>query len=240
MADHITALLRFWPPQLLRHVQLYVGNSMAFFWEMIQHRTSPGLVFVDGNHDYEYAAFDIASAARCIAPGGFIFVDNIAQPGPFFAARDFLIANPAWRELGSSAMGYNREKAFDRHRTTIFNTDFFILRAPLTRQVRERPANFGVIVRIPNKINGLRVKFAPPAAPGTLHVQAVLRGFGQKLEETVGEASLLIEPGMEMADATFNPAVELEKNQFVSFTVEPWLIWHGQAPLMLRGDPEPF
>jgi hypothetical protein len=28
--------------------------------------------------------------------------------------------------------------------------------------------------------------------------------------------------------------------QFVYFTVEPWLIWHGAQPLQLLAAPEPF
>ena len=28
--------------------------------------------------------------------------------------------------------------------------------------------------------------------------------------------------------------------QFVYFTVEPWLIWHGARPLQLLAAPEPF
>ena len=83
---------------------------------MERQHIHPELVFVDGNHDYEFAFFDIACGARTIAPGGFIVVDNIAQPGPFFAARDFLAANPDWRELGTAATDYNRDKAFDRRR----------------------------------------------------------------------------------------------------------------------------
>jgi hypothetical protein len=28
--------------------------------------------------------------------------------------------------------------------------------------------------------------------------------------------------------------------QFVYYTVEPWLIWHGERPLQLVAAPEPF
>ena len=93
--EYIAAVLNFWPPELFRHVRLHMKDSMAFFGDMERQRIHPELVFVDGNHDYEFAAFDIACGARLLAPGGFIVVDNVAQPGPFFAARDFLAANPA-------------------------------------------------------------------------------------------------------------------------------------------------
>ena len=95
--EYIAGVLKFWPPELFRHVRLHLKDSMAFFADMERQRIHPDLVFVDGNHEYEYAAFDIACGARLVAPRGFIFVDNISQPGPFFAALDFLAANPGWR-----------------------------------------------------------------------------------------------------------------------------------------------
>ena len=139
--EYIAAVLKFWPPELFRHVRLHMKDSMAFFGDMERQRIHPELVFVDGNHEYEYAAFDIACGARLLAPGGFIVVDNISQPGPFFAARDFLAANTGWRELGNAATHYNRDKAFDSGRGTVAETDFMILRAPVTYGVGERPFN---------------------------------------------------------------------------------------------------
>src|SRR5580704_6189044 len=111
--DYVAAVLKCWPPELLGHVRLHAVDSMAFYKDMERQRVQPGIVFVDGNHDYEFAAFDIAYGARLIQRSGFIFVDNIAQPGPYFAACDFLAANPDWRELGSAAANYDGGKAFD-------------------------------------------------------------------------------------------------------------------------------
>ena len=79
--EYIAAVLKFWPPELIRHVRLHAKDSMAFFGDMERHNIHPALVFVDGNHDYEFAAFDIACGARAITPGGYIVVDNVAQPG---------------------------------------------------------------------------------------------------------------------------------------------------------------
>ena len=105
-------------------------SSMDFYMEMERQSVRPGVVFVDGNHDYEFALFDIGRAAKYMTPGGFIFVDNVAQPGPFFAARDFLSANPGWREIGGSTEGHNASLSFDRKRSAIPDTDFIVLRAP--------------------------------------------------------------------------------------------------------------
>lgn len=237
--DYVAAVLKHWPPQLFRHVRLHAMDSMAFYKDMERQNVRPGVVFVDGNHDYEFAAFDIACGARAIAPGGYIFVDNIAQPGPFFAARDFLIANPDWRELGSAAANYDRGKAFDRYRRTILCTDFMVLRAPTRHAVGERPFNLGRVRWGSGQVTGVRLKLKPPDQPGRLDVQVVLRGFGTVPAETIGDASVQVEAGSSELSVTLTPPARLD-GQFVYFTVEPWLIWHGAQPLQLLAAPEPY
>jgi len=237
--EYIAAVLKLWPPELFGHVRLHAKDSMAFFGDMERQHIHPALVFVDGNHDYEFAAFDIACGARTIAPGGYIVVDNVAQPGPFFAARDFLAANPDWCELGGAATGYDRDKAFDRSRSTILETDFMVLRAPVTHSVGERPFTPGRTRWHSPKVVGLRLKFAPPAEPGRLTAQVVLRGFGMVPAETTGEASVQVEAGAKELSVTLAPPAQVE-GQFVYFTVEPWLIWHGAQPLQLLAAPESF
>jgi predicted O-methyltransferase YrrM len=236
--DYVAAVLRCWPPELFRHVRLHAMDSMAFYKDMERQGIHPGVVLVDGNHDYEFAAFDIACSARAIAPGGFIFVDNVAQPGPFFAARDFLVANPDWREIGHAAANYDRGKAFDRFRRTFIHTDFMVLRAPTTRGVGERPFNIGRVRWASGKVAGLRLKLMPPDLPGRLNVQIVLRGFGTVPAEIIGEASVQVEAGSRELSITLTQPAELDG--FVYYTVEPWLIWHGVGPLQLLAEPEPF
>jgi predicted O-methyltransferase YrrM len=237
--EYIAAVLKFWPPELFSHVRLHMKDSMAFFGDMERQRIHPELVFVDGNHEYEYAAFDIACGARLLAPGGFIFVDNISQPGPFFAARDFLAANTGWRELGNTATHYNRDKAFDSGRGTVAETDFMILRAPMTYGVGERPFNVARTRWSASKVAGVRLKFVPPDQAGRLTVQVVLRGFGMVPAETTAEASVQVGAGANELSVGLAPPAQVE-GQFVYFTVEPWLIWHGTQPLQLLAAPEPY
>jgi len=237
--EYIAAVLKLWPPELFRHVRLHAKDSMAFFGDMEREHIHPALVFVDGNHDYEFAAFDIACGARTVAPGGFIVIDNVAQPGPFFAARDFLAANPDWRELGSAATGYDRDKAFDRARSTILETDFMVLRAPVTHSLGERPFTPGRTRWHSPKVEGLRLKFLPSNEAARLTVQVVLRGFGMMPAETTGEASVQVEAGTKELAVTLTKPAQVE-GQFVYFTAEPWLIWHGARPLQLVAEPEPF
>jgi hypothetical protein len=70
-------------------------------------------------------------------------------------------------------------------------------------------------------------------------VQVVLRGFGAVPAETTGAASIQVEAGSKEMSIMLNPPAQVD-GQFVYFTVEPWLIWHGAQPLQLLGAPEPF
>src|SRR5262249_10172550 len=187
--QYIATILRHWPPRLLRHLHVHPTHSMAFYKDMESRGIEPDLVFVDGNHDYEFALFDITRGARYLKRAGFIFVDNIAQPGPFFAARDFLAANPGWREHGCSTAGPKQAKAFDRARTTIKNTDFMVLRAPQAYIVGKQPCNFGRSRWWSSRITGLRLELAGKSGSGTLHVQLVFRGFGNVPVEMIGEGA---------------------------------------------------
>lgn len=225
--------------ELLRHVKLYPTDSMVFFKDMERDGLHPSLVFVDGNHDYEFALFDIGSAARIMVPGGFIFIDNIAQVGPFFAGRDFLTANPGWREIGSSAQSYDRNKAYDRDRTKITNTDLMVLQAPAQYEVDNRPRNFGLVRWLKNTVSGVRLKVKSTAPPTALFVQVVFRGFGVQLMETIAEATVQATSDTSDLTVTFTPPLQLA-GEYSHYSVEPWLIWHGTEPLQLLQPPEIF
>jgi predicted O-methyltransferase YrrM len=237
--EYVVAVLKHWPPELLRHIELYSMDSMAFYKDKERSGTRPGLVFVDGNHDYEFALFDIGSGGRAIVPGGFVVIDNVAQAGPFFAGCDFLAASPGWRELGSSTRDYNPDKAFDRNRTAIVNTDFMILRAPNALQIDKRPRNFGLVRQWRGTVNGVRINLLPLKRPGVVSVQVVLRGFGVQLAETLAEATAEVTPGTDALSIAFTPPAQLS-GQFIYFTVEPWLIWRGEELLQLVQPPQPY
>jgi predicted O-methyltransferase YrrM len=248
-ADHVAIVMKQWPGALLRHVELHAMDSMTFYMAMQRERTRPGLIFVDGNHDYQYALFDIGCGAHMLTPGGFIVIDNIAQAGPFFAGRDFLAANPGWRELGTATRDYDHTQAFDRNRTTVVNTDFLVLQAPLDYRVGERPRAFATVRWWRSSVNGVRLKVRPPREPGLLHIQAVLRGFGTAPAEAPASATTTLQPDMTpgMAADTAEVVIAIPfaapahvDGEFVYFTVEPWLIWQGSEPLQLLEPPEPF
>src|SRR4051812_43981932 len=150
---YVSEILSRWPDELFNRVRLHAADSVTFFATLGQPKIVPSLVFVDGNHDYEFAYFDICSAARVLSPGGFLLVDNIAQPGPALAFQDFLAWNPGWIECGGKFTSVI--KAYDRDRTQIANTDLAILRSPLDVIVTQRPRSFGQTKRASSALTRL-------------------------------------------------------------------------------------
>jgi predicted O-methyltransferase YrrM len=94
-AEPFQAIEERWPSELRAATRFYPVDSMQFFMDADRAGLRIGLVLADGNHDYEFASFDIAAAAKRLEPGGFIVIDNVSQAGRYFAAKDFLARNPS-------------------------------------------------------------------------------------------------------------------------------------------------
>jgi predicted O-methyltransferase YrrM len=94
-------LLRQWPAELQAVTEFQPINSMEFFQSF--ETTAPDgkdgldLVFIDGNHQFAYALFDITSAAINLKPGGVLVIDDVEQDDVRLAMVQFLAVNPAWQ-----------------------------------------------------------------------------------------------------------------------------------------------
>jgi predicted O-methyltransferase YrrM len=239
-AERLRPVLAQWPSALRAHATYYPVNSMAFFIRMAEQRVRPGVVLVDGNHDYEFAAFDIWSAARWMTPGGFIFIDNVAQAGPYRAAMDFMAARPAWRSCGTVPGAHEQAKAFDRDRTRVLDADFFVLRAPLRHVVGKLPETFGEIGWDDRPVRGLAVMPAKSGQTGTLMVQCILRAFSEKEDvELVADAACPVDGNARTVEVRFATPLCV-KGKFDVYRVEPWLCWRGEEPLELESLPVPL
>jgi hypothetical protein len=227
-----------WHPDLQRVARYYRIDSMGFFMSVEAQDIRAGLVLVDGNHDYEYAAFDIFSAARRLTPGGFIVVDNIAQAGPFFAVRDFLAQHPGWIDCGLNTLNWNRGKSFDTGRCRIPNTDVAVLRAPIHRLITDRPSTGGQQNWRSAPVRGLTLALAGRPTSGQLFVQCVLRGFAKnRIVELVAEVSADVQSETkDHLTIMFDQPAVVEAG-LARYTVEPWLIWTGSEPLQLAASP---
>jgi predicted O-methyltransferase YrrM len=235
----VPGILLKWPEPMRRHVHYHALDSMAFYMLMTSIRASADVIFIDGNHEYEFALFDLQAAARHLAPGGFLLLDNVSQPGPFFAAVDFMRANRGWQECGDSLSRYRTSHPFDRNRTTIHNTDLLVLRAPRHIVVAERPQTTGQRLFRDRRVSGMTLAITSRATSGTLTAQCVLRGFGRTLVEVVGETSLTLADTEQDVTIRFSPPIVLD-GEFAHATVEPWLAWDGEAALLLAEPPAVF
>jgi predicted O-methyltransferase YrrM len=239
----IKRTLSQWPPELRRHVRFYALDSMAFFANKLRVPTEqPSFVFVDGNHDYEYAFFDIHSAARVLMPGGFIVIDNIAQPGPFLAARDFLEHNLGWRECGYANSRFDAAKPFDRERCDLPGTELMILRAPSGPVVGTRPIGFPEVVLLGRTVRGVEVVPAAGASSGILNVQCIARGFShdKKTVETANVGKVAIDGGVQGKTVKIEFPADLDATDFEHIRAEIWLSWTGAQPLTLSRRPAVF
>ncbi len=234
-AETVPPILDLWPRELREHVRFYPVDSMRFFADTLWRQDRPDLVFVDGNHDYEFAVFDVEAAARFLRRNGFIFVDNIEQVGPYLACRDFLRRHPDWREHGNSMAGFRPQFPFDPHRTTIVNTQFCVLRAPPAVTIGADPMTTGEQSWKPQLVNGIAVTVARPAS-GTLYVQCILRTFGSPPTEETVERSIGLAGATGRVEIPFETSFRSEDTRLPR-RVEPWLTWQGEAMLELTEEP---
>jgi len=232
-AERVAPIFKSWPRELRRHLEFYPMTSMDFYYRLNARGIRPEIAFIDGDHSYHAALFDIQSLAKSLARRGFLLVDNVSQAGPYYAAMDFLHRNPDWTQCKARIPKWaDPNKAFDRERTSVPETDFEILRAPRGYSIGPRPVTFGEMPSA-TEVKGLRIH--AETAGGTLHAQCVLRGFGFHGAEEVAMAALdIATPGT--VDLMFPEPLKI-KGSFERCSAEPWLVWTGETPLTLSQIP---
>jgi predicted O-methyltransferase YrrM len=240
--ERFSPLAARWPAELRQRMRYHPTDSMAFFMLMDHERIRPGIVLVDGDHSYEFASFDIRAVAQRLQPGGFIFIDNVDQAGPYFATKDFLAQEPDWTICGKHPWARNEMRAFDRGRSNIPGTAFFILQAPTYYPVGSRPKSFGMFDWSSARLNGVKLSLMRPPGAGILHIECVSRAFSEAggvelaspgrhafgASDSASEVEILLTEAIEIPD------------RFDHYNVEPWLAWSGDEPLALNALPVPF
>ena len=232
--ETVPPIIASWPGELKKHLKFSVEDSMSLFGRIGKGAWRPGFVFVDGNHDYEFALFDILSAARFLMPGGVIVVDNIGQPGPALALEDFLKANPEWRQFGKVNAGLPQNLPYDSNRTRIHNTDMAIIQGPSLIHVRARPYTSGSLWFQGKAFHGLKLELAE-AATGTLQVQLVFRQFGGNMAEYMVVKSIDMNNAAGIMTIAFDAPDGWDAG--VANEIEPWLTWAGADSLKLASLP---
>ena len=196
-AERCPEIIAAWPAELQRHAKYYPLNSMDFFLEIARQRVTLDLALIDGNHDFEFALFDLQMAARLLRPGGVIVMDNAEQTGPFEAARAFIERHPAWRELGSAIGCYSSDNPFDATRASLPSTGFIVLQAPPCVSIGSGPQSWQMPLQAPF-VGGLALDMPTTPAAGVLHYRVYARGFADGnrwIREMQTSGSFRIETG---------------------------------------------
>ena len=230
-----------WPKELQKHVSFHPLNSMDFLSHLMRRRISLDMTLIDGNHDYEFALFDLQLVARMTRPSGIVVMDNAEQSGPFHAARTFLSYNPTWCELGSTMADHDPSRPFDATRASMPGTSFVVLQAPPHLVVGEFSSSGQIDTDIP-RVSGLALVLTEQTTAGTLHYQAILRRFEEGSVPV--EVKAIGRIRIDVADTTrlthkFDTALHLEEGGHYTFEID--MSWQPDAdcpPLALTSTPE--
>ncbi len=137
--DRVPPIIEKWPAELREYVSFSPVTSMDFFIALEQKSVELDFVFIDGDHSYEYAFYDLNMSARRLAPGGVIVLDDFNQPGVHQAAKDFLALNPGWEEIGGVLDAFDPNDPFNSMLPSIPDTGFLVLTSPAHFVVTDRP-----------------------------------------------------------------------------------------------------
>ena len=237
-------IIASWPQALRDVTQFHALNSMDFFLLLDRMRVTLELVLVDGNHNYEFALFDLQMAAKLLRPRGIIVMNNAEQSGPFRAAQSFLAANTGWRELGQAIASHDPSLPFDTTRASLPNTTFIVLKAPNHIPIGAGPHSWGETRTDASRLDGFRLELSRQIATGTLHYQAILRAFpkGKAIIEVKSVGGLRLN----LADAStveHKFSSSLSVPQAAHYTYEFDFSWQADAtsaPLCLEAIPTPI
>lgn len=241
--DRCPRIIEGWPQELQQLTRFHALNSMDFFHHLDRQRMTLDLVLVDGNHDFEFALFDLQMSARLLRPGGIVIMDNAEQTGPFKASQHFLASNREWRELGSAVDSHRLSTPFDNVRASVPDTSFIILQAPDHIPVTEDIRSWGQVRTRFAHFDGIRLELPVQRTAGWLHYQAVLRAFLD--DGSVPEHKAIGKVRMDVDGATtivhpFDPPLRFPEG--AQYTYEVDLAWEADAgcpPLALSTVPTP-
>jgi len=243
-AERCPPLIAAFPGELRERITFSPVNSATYFDSALAQNRSYDLVFIDGNHELEYALFDIMCTARFISPRGLVVLDNVDQPGPRLATKLFLEQFPEWNDVTGVVGEVDPDAPFAAPIPSFPNTNFYLLEAPAHYVVRDRPRSFGSLDVDRAEVDGIELDLSAPAR-GKLHIHVYARTSGlPEPEELQSRQTIAL-------DCTETPAgpvrVPLQKSLRTAFPqpgllrrVEILLAFTGGSQLALRSSPWPY
>lgn len=141
--ERIPSILATWTPSFKNHINFLPLSSMDCFIKLGDNYRFE-IIFVDGDHSYEHALYDLQMAMRYVTPGGVVIMDNAEQTGVYWAVKSLLSVYPDWCELGSSLAKHDIRNPYDTMTSSIPGTSFLILQAPDRIFVHQHPRSFEI------------------------------------------------------------------------------------------------
>ena len=243
----VPGILRQWPEPLRDHVIFLDKNSMDFYIQFAAHTPLIDISFIDGDHSYEFAFYDLIACAKWAKPGGLIILDDCDQPGVFWAAKHFLELNPGWREVSGVFDEFDPTRPFATMRSSVEGIGYLILAAPEAFEISGNPISFSYTRFRQRGIGGFRLHSTAASGAGELHAKITLRSFyddeaaGQPEQlETAFSTALEAAAGVQTI-ALEQPFLTALDAQATTREAELAFIWQprdGRTPLRLAERPE--
>jgi predicted O-methyltransferase YrrM len=249
-AERAPPIIRKWLQPLQDVTRFYPLSSMDFFVMLYDTKAVLDIAFIDGNHDFEFAYFDVLMAARLLRPGGILVIDNTNQTGPYYAAAQFLNDNPDWVELGDAMTRQRSSQPFSVPRSSLPNSDCLVLKAPDAYPIGRIPRTTGQLETGP-RITGFSLNIETRKFCGLLHYRFILRAFrsgNREIEEYKRAGKITLDSatiGHVLNHHLDPPLVSLmhERHGDCLHKVEIELAWEGSetpGTLQLSAPPIPI
>ena len=161
-AERCPPLIERLPAELRERISFFPVNSASYFDAEISLNRGFDLVFIDGNHEFEYALFDLMCTARLIVPGGLVVLDNVDQPGPRFATKMFLDHNPDWHDVAGVLSRLDPGDPLAAPVPSFPHTNLYLIAAPPYHLVGAEPRSFGSAVVDRAAVDGVTLSLADP------------------------------------------------------------------------------
>lgn len=187
----VPSILETWPYSLKKHLIFLPLSSMDCFMQLNEGHNFD-LIFIDGNHSYEYALYDLNMAAKHINPGGVVVLDNVEQTGVYWAAKSFLSTYSGWKELGNSIAQHDPRHPFSSMHPSFPETSFLLLQAPEHLFINQWPSAFETKSVAEVNLSGFEFQFNEKHGAGHVHAQTFFRSFWHGDHSNKGEPEQLM------------------------------------------------
>jgi predicted O-methyltransferase YrrM len=240
-AERCPPMIAALPTELQQRISFSPVTSALHFDHAMARGALYDLVFIDGNHEFEFARFDLECAARLMRPGGIIVLDNVSQSGPRLATKLFLESNPQWRDIMDVVRWINPDDPMAPPIPSIGRTEFYLIEAPPHHAVGGVPRSFGSIACDRAEVDGIDLDLAAPAR-GTLHLQVYARTFDmQEPEELQAQQRFALDQAAGPVRLPLDPPLRTAVHaDGLTRRVEIVLAFTGDGGLALRSSPMPY